>query len=48
MVLRRPVCLIVGATIAYNAVEAVIALAAGAAASSSALIGFGLDSIVEA
>lgn len=46
-VLRRRVRLIVGATIAYNAVEAVIALGAGVAASSSALIGFGLDSIVE-
>ena len=46
-VLRRRVRWIVGATIAYNAIEAVIALAAGAAASSSALIGFGLDSIVE-
>lgn len=46
-VLRRRVRWIVGVTIAYNAVEAVIALSAGAAASSSALIGFGLDSIVE-
>lgn len=46
-VLRRRVRLIVAATITYNAVEAVIALAAGAAASSSALIGFGLDSVVE-
>lgn len=45
--LRRRVRLIVAATITYNAVEAVIALAAGAAASSSALVGFGLDSIVE-
>ena len=45
--LRRRVRLIVAATIAYNAVEAVLALVAGAAASSSALIGFGLDSIVE-
>ena len=46
-VLRRRVRLVVAATITYNAVEAVVALAAGAAASSSALIGFGLDSIVE-
>jgi divalent metal cation (Fe/Co/Zn/Cd) transporter len=46
-VLRRRVRWIVGATIAYNAGEAVIAIGAGAAASSSALIGFGLDSIVE-
>jgi divalent metal cation (Fe/Co/Zn/Cd) transporter len=35
------------ATITYNVIEAVIALSAGAAASSSALIGFGLDSVVE-
>lgn len=45
--LRRRVRLVVTATIAYNAVEAVIALTAGAAASSAALIGFGLDSVVE-
>jgi divalent metal cation (Fe/Co/Zn/Cd) transporter len=45
--LRRRVRLVVGATITYNAIEAVIALSAGAAADSSALIGFGLDSIVE-
>ncbi|MFP5220385.1 MAG: cation transporter [Actinomycetes bacterium] len=46
-VLRRRVRLVVAATISYNVVEAVIALSAGVAASSSALIGFGLDSIVE-
>lgn len=46
-VLRRRVRLVVAATITYNAVEAVVALSAGVAASSSALIGFGLDSIVE-
>ena len=46
-VLRRRVRLVVAATITYNAVEAVVALTAGVAASSSALIGFGLDSIVE-
>ncbi len=34
-------------TIAWNVAEAVIALAAGAAASSIALVGFGLDSSVE-
>jgi divalent metal cation (Fe/Co/Zn/Cd) transporter len=45
--LRRRVRLIVGATITYNGIEAVIALAAGTIANSSALIGFGLDSIVE-
>lgn len=35
------------ASVSYNAVEAVVALAAGAAASSIALIGFGLDSVIE-
>jgi divalent metal cation (Fe/Co/Zn/Cd) transporter len=46
-VLRRRVRLVVAATITYNVVEAVVALYAGAVASSSALIGFGLDSVVE-
>ncbi len=46
-VLRRRVRLVVAATITYNAIEAVIALTAGVAASSAALVGFGLDSIVE-
>ncbi|HVM26613.1 MAG TPA: cation transporter [Mycobacteriales bacterium] len=46
-VLHRRVRLVVAATISYNAVEAVVALWAGAAASSAALIGFGLDSVVE-
>lgn len=46
-VLQRRIRWIVTATISYNAAEAVIALAAGGAASSSALIGFGLDSVVE-
>lgn len=45
--LTRRVRLLVAATIAYNIVEAVVALAAGTAASSTALIGFGLDSVVE-
>ncbi|MGW3103427.1 cation transporter [Streptomyces sp. NPDC001100] len=45
--LARRIRLLVGATITYNIVEAVVALAAGTAASSSALIGFGLDSVVE-
>ena len=35
-------------SVAYNVLEAVVGLALGAAASSVALIGFGLDSIVEA
>lgn len=34
-------------TIAWNVVEAIVALAAGSAADSSALIGFGLDSTIE-
>ncbi|MFD4422827.1 cation transporter [Agromyces sp. NPDC058484] len=46
-VLRRRIRLVVAFTIGYNVIEAVIALAAGSVASSAALIGFGLDSIVE-
>jgi divalent metal cation (Fe/Co/Zn/Cd) transporter len=45
--LERRIRLLVGATIAYNVVEAVVALAEGTRVSSSALIGFGLDSVVE-
>jgi divalent metal cation (Fe/Co/Zn/Cd) transporter len=47
LVLNRRVRLIVAATIAYNVVEAVVAITAGALASSAALIAFGLDSLVE-
>ena len=46
-VLRRRVRWLVAATITYNAVEAVVALVAGTIASSVALIGFGLDSVIE-
>jgi divalent metal cation (Fe/Co/Zn/Cd) transporter len=46
-ILQRRIRRIVAATIAYNVIEAIVALAAGAVASSAALIGFGLDSIVE-
>ncbi|HEY3709610.1 MAG TPA: cation transporter [Amycolatopsis sp.] len=46
-VLSRRVRWLVAATIAYNVVEAVIAITAGSAASSTALIGFGLDSVIE-
>lgn len=46
-VLRRRIRWIVTATIAYNIVEAAVALAAGAAASSAALVAFGLDSTIE-
>jgi divalent metal cation (Fe/Co/Zn/Cd) transporter len=45
--LSRRAQMLAGASVVYNAGEAVIAIAAGAAASSIALIGFGLDSIVE-
>ena len=45
--LARRIRLLVTATIAYNVVEAVVALAEGTRVSSSALIGFGLDSVVE-
>lgn len=46
-VLVRRVRLLVAATIGYNVVEAGVALASGAEASSGALIGFGLDSVIE-
>ncbi|WP_163722882.1 cation transporter [Mycolicibacterium psychrotolerans] len=46
-VLTRRVRLLVAATITYNIVEAVVALAEGSRVSSSALIGFGLDSVIE-
>ncbi len=46
-VLERRIRWVVGATIAYNAVEAVVAITAGRIASSAALVGFGLDSVVE-
>ncbi|MFJ7414432.1 cation diffusion facilitator family transporter [Streptomyces sp. NPDC098077] len=45
--LARRIRLLVAITIAYNVVEAVVALTAGTIASSSALIGFGLDSVIE-
>ena len=38
---------LVGATMAYNVVEAGVALFSGFAAGSIALIGFGLDSVIE-
>lgn len=46
-VLTRRVRLLVAATITYNVIEAAVALAEGARVSSSALIGFGLDSVIE-
>jgi divalent metal cation (Fe/Co/Zn/Cd) transporter len=45
--LHRRVRFIVAFTISYNVIEAIVALSAGSMASSAALIGFGLDSIVE-
>lgn len=46
-VLVRRVRLLVTATISYNIAEATVALIAGVAASSTALIAFGLDSGIE-
>lgn len=46
-VLHRRIRLIVAVTIGYNLIEAIVAIAAGTAASSAALIGFGLDSTIE-
>ncbi|TCJ34603.1 cation transporter [Parafrankia sp. BMG5.11] len=45
--LARRIRLLVGVTIGYNVVEAAAALTLGAAASSTALVGFGLDSVIE-
>lgn len=47
LALHRRVRLLVAATIAYNVVEATVAISAGTIANSTALIGFGLDSIIE-
>jgi len=44
-VLTRRIRLLVAGTISYNVIEAAVALTAGAQASSTALIGFGLDSV---
>jgi divalent metal cation (Fe/Co/Zn/Cd) transporter len=45
--LGRRAQLLAGASVAYNAIEAVVAIAAGVVAGSVALVGFGLDSVVE-
>ncbi|WP_246080410.1 cation transporter [Modestobacter altitudinis] len=45
--LARRIRFLVAATITYNVIEAVVAITAGTRASSSALIGFGLDSVIE-
>ncbi|MFD9716139.1 cation transporter [Streptomyces sp. NPDC059076] len=46
-VLARRIRLLVAATITYNVIEAAVAITAGTLASSTALIGFGLDSVIE-
>ncbi|GHC96113.1 hypothetical protein GCM10010313_01920 [Streptomyces violarus] len=46
-VLARRIRLLVAATIGYNVTEAAVALTAGTLASSTALFGFGLDSVIE-
>jgi divalent metal cation (Fe/Co/Zn/Cd) transporter len=45
--LTRRVRLLVSATISHNVIEAAVAITAGTVASSTALIGFGLDSVIE-
>jgi divalent metal cation (Fe/Co/Zn/Cd) transporter len=45
--LSRRIRLFVAATISYNVIEAAVALTEGARVSSTALIGFGLDSVIE-
>ena len=45
--LTRRVRLLVAGTISYNVVEAAVAITAGALASSTALLAFGLDSVIE-
>jgi divalent metal cation (Fe/Co/Zn/Cd) transporter len=45
--LSRRIQFLVAATITYNVIEAVIALTEGARVSSTAMIGFGLDSVIE-
>ncbi len=45
--LGRRAQLLAAASVAYNLIEAVVAIAAGVVAGSVALIGFGLDSVVE-
>lgn len=45
--LTRRIRLLVAATITYNVIEAIAAVTAGTTASSTALIGFGLGSVIE-
>ena len=44
---HRTAVILVAATMAYNVVEAVVGIWAGATAESIALLGFGLDSVIE-
>lgn len=46
-ILQNRVRSLVAATITYNVIEAVVAISAGTVASSTALVGFGLDSVIE-
>ena len=45
--LIRTIRFLVIFTISYNVIEAIVALVAGSIANSSALLGFGLDSVIE-
>ncbi|WP_380161916.1 cation diffusion facilitator family transporter [Kineococcus sp. R86509] len=45
--LTQRIRFLVAATISYNVIEAAVALVAGSRADSTALIGFGLDSVIE-
>ncbi len=45
--LARRIRFLVAATISYNVIEAIVAITAGTIASSTALVGFGLDSVIE-
>ena len=45
--LGRRIRWLVAATISYNVIEAVVALSEGTRVSSAALVGFGLDSVIE-
>ncbi|HEX4981711.1 MAG TPA: cation transporter [Ilumatobacteraceae bacterium] len=47
LLLNRRVRLLVAATITYNVIEGAIAITAGTVAGSTALVGFGLDSMIE-
>jgi divalent metal cation (Fe/Co/Zn/Cd) transporter len=45
--LSRRAQLLAGASVTYNIIEAIVAISAGVVAGSVALVGFGLDSVVE-